>query len=80
MKILQKQSQKNIEEIIAIVKGVRRHLVEPKCSHGIDFIVKEALENKNNNAGLSAQQQTDSSVATSGPTKNGSENINKTKK
>jgi hypothetical protein len=57
MNILQKQSQKNIEEIIAIVKGVKRHLIEPKCPHSIDFIVKEALEKNNNNAALPAQQR-----------------------
>jgi hypothetical protein len=39
-------SKKDVDEVIEIVKAVKRHLAEPDCCHSIDFIVKEALPNE----------------------------------
>ena len=40
---MDEKNQRNVDEIIQIVKAVKRHLAEPACCHSIDSIVKEAL-------------------------------------
>lgn len=37
-------NEDNVDEIIEIVKAVKRHLQEENCVHGLRYIISEAYE------------------------------------
>lgn len=51
-------NEENVDEIIEIVKAVKRHLQEENCVHGLRYIISEAYEAQRKGKGRGPQRPT----------------------